>query len=427
MKKLGIIVLFGIFLSIGLFLSIPKVKAIEREHSTTSEANKDTYVWSSEGYTNFDEENPLLFGEFHQTWHEIYVHFNLNDKPENWSKAELNFMVDWLILSQEVNVSLVLIQDPWNEALLTWNNRPSHSEIIKTFSVRENSQYIVDITKYITGEGISLCINASDNNQKGLGAISKIPQIKWTYNELAWINVTKPINSTKELMGGEQLDIEWTSVGSIENVALELYKGDIFFNTILKTTDNDGLYTWKIPEVNDLHGSNFSIRISDVEDNRVYNFSSSFSIEQKIVILKPSQSENLIGTENFTIRWNCIDSIKDVKIELCKEEESIKTIAENTQSDGYYEWIVPNGTHYNGTNFQIKISDISNSKNFMFSEEFTIHPKIDSETNNNSDEPGDRNNDGAGLLIFLPYMILALVVLIGISIALVLQRKDKFG
>lgn len=408
-----------------MILSFSYAKAIKREHYHTSSADMETYVWSSDPDKNYDEESPLLFGEFHESWHELYLHFNLDDRPENWTKARISFKVDWIILSDNINISVILIEDSWNENSLTWNNKPSHAEIIKTTKVSEGQTYYFDVSGYASGSDISVCINSSDVQQRGLGAISQSPELTWTYEEFAWINVTSPNNSSLNLLGGDKYDINWDSEGTIDKVKIELYKNNQFEREIKDSASNNGNFKWTIPMETNLYGSGFSIKILDINDDQVYNYSNTFSITQKIRITKPTSSDKLNGTQQFSIEWICLDTIDNVKIELYEGTTSIDTVTENTEADGYYTWTVPNGTSYNGSDFKIKISDTSNTNIYMFSEEFTITPYITPETDDNNS--GDSSNGNPNqFLIFIPYMILALVILVGISIAIILSKKKGY-
>jgi hypothetical protein len=77
-----------------------------------------------------------------------------------------------------------------------------------------------------------------------------------------------------------------------------------------------------------------------------------------LTVISPNGNEPLKRGEEFDIRW--VDNIAEkVKIELFKNEIFYSTIADSTESDSLYSWIVPNDVA--GKNFRIKISSVLDS------------------------------------------------------------------
>jgi len=90
------------------------------------------------------------------------------------------------------------------------------------------------------------------------------------------LTVTTPDSLTAWEMGTSQ-DITWTSIGSIADVKIELYKDGVFEMEIVASTANDGSYNWGIPT--DLEdGIDYQIRISDVLNPATYDESPNFAI-----------------------------------------------------------------------------------------------------------------------------------------------------
>lgn len=73
--------------------------------------------------------------------------------------------------------------------------------------------------------------------------------------------------------------IYWTSTGDISYVTIKLYKNGVFLETIDFKEYNDGTYSWYIYDDDYTDGSNYQIRVSDYNDDSVYDYSSYFTIE----------------------------------------------------------------------------------------------------------------------------------------------------
>jgi hypothetical protein len=90
------------------------------------------------------------------------------------------------------------------------------------------------------------------------------------------LTVTTPDSLTAWEKGTSQ-DITWTSIGSIADVKIELYKDGVFEMEIIASTTNDGTYNWDIPT--DLEdGIDYQIKISDVSNPATYDESSNFAM-----------------------------------------------------------------------------------------------------------------------------------------------------
>ncbi len=96
------------------------------------------------------------------------------------------------------------------------------------------------------------------------------------------ITVTNPSGSETWLTGSNY-GITWTSTGSIANVLIELYISGILDSVINSDTTNDGELSWSIPyELG--NSTEYQIKISDVANSTIYDYSDYFSIhtEQEI-------------------------------------------------------------------------------------------------------------------------------------------------
>lgn len=154
-------------------------------------ADKDSYVDSSNPTSNYGGQDWLIFGDYITSWREAYLNFDFSDKPSEWTKAEIS--IDMYYISETFNITVSLIEDNWGETTITWLNKPDHGEIIANLTVSEEKIYKIDVSEFISGDGISICINASDFLQNGYvqGSSSEgyffsedAPQLIWTYNDI---------------------------------------------------------------------------------------------------------------------------------------------------------------------------------------------------------------------------------------------------
>jgi hypothetical protein len=186
MKNKKIFVIIGITILI-LMMNTSFTRGITTTISTIVE--KDSYVDSYSPDSNKGGKDWLIFGDYVLGWNEAYLYFNFSDKPASWTKAEIS--IDMYSVSETFNVTASLINDTWGEYTIDWLNKPEHREIITTFTVAEGKVYTIDVSNYIEGNGISICLNASDYLQTGYvqarareGGSSSLfpaPQLIWTY------------------------------------------------------------------------------------------------------------------------------------------------------------------------------------------------------------------------------------------------------
>jgi len=187
------------------------------------------------------------------------------------------------------------------------------------------------------------------------------------------LTVTTPDSLTAWEMGTSQ-SITWTSTGTISDVKIELYKGGVFEMEIIASTTNDGTYNWDIPT--DLEdGSDYQIKISDVANPATDDFSDNFEILTSIIdsltVTKPDSTSTWETGTTQSITWTSTGTISDVKIELYKGGAFEMVIIASTTNDGTYNWAIPTDLE-DGSDYQIKISDVSNPATYDESSNFVI-------------------------------------------------------
>ncbi|MFX1312552.1 MAG: DUF4350 domain-containing protein, partial [Promethearchaeota archaeon] len=216
------------------------------------------------------------------------------------------------------------------------------------------------------------------------------------------ITVITP-NSLSSWETGTSESITWSSTGSISDVKIELYKDGELLVEIVTSTTNDGSYTWDIPT--DLEdGNDYQIKISDVSNPDVYDFSEDFEIytPDSITVTHPG---GLIAWEMGTsqnITWSSTGSISDVKIELYKDGVFVLEIVASTTNDGSYTWDIPTDLE-DGIDYQIKISDVVNPDTYDESSNFAL---------TSEDIPGDGEIPSYNLYILIGLICAVSVILI---------------
>ncbi len=267
----------------GLIFNIPLTKAIIRDQTISTEAEKDTYVKQHNPDENYGGGSYFLLGlDIWDDTIESYFYFDFSDKPSDWEKAEIG--LNLYSIDSTMTVNVYLIETAWEELTLTWNNKPAKGELIDSFLASEEEEYYIDVTDYIEGNNdISICLWIPDiidyNKIQGSTkeGYSSPPQLIWTCSELATITVTNP-TSESNWEDSNIYTITWTSRGTISRVFIGLYKESTYVEDVILYTDNDGSYDFYFSNLEDLEGEDYRIVIADYDDIDVYGASDYFSI-----------------------------------------------------------------------------------------------------------------------------------------------------
>ena len=421
MKNKKIYFLVGILFIIGFTFNTLPARAIIRDQTISTIAEKDTYVNSDDPLSNFGGQNYVFSGFY---WGgdivEAYFFFNFSDKPSTYTKAEIS--LDFWGVSQTMNVSIVLIEEEWDEYLMIWINKPTKGTEIISMIITQSDIYTINMTNYITGRNnLSICVYIKVENyvsdyfyitsREGFysWAPEDAPQLIWTYPETTEITITSP-KSSDILKDFSSYTIRWTSQGLIENVIIQLYKGSIFIEDITYMyTANDGEYDFYTLSLE--RGTNYRIKITDYNDWMVYDYSDYFSINigsGTITVTRPSSSSSLKLGDSYVVTWISTGTIFYVDIEFYKGD-ILKYYLYDVLNIGsklllIYEDIEP------GTDWRVKISNSDNSNQYDWSDYFTIYEK-----------PVDN--------IFIPIIIVSVIIIglivIGVVIGLIIYLKHK--
>ena len=155
-------------------------------------------------------------------------------------------------------------------------------------------------------------------------------------------------------------DIEWSSVGTVSNVSL-LYSTNGFTTatTILTPVNNDGSYTWSVP---DAISTSVTVRVMSSTDSDAYDTSDvDFEIKGDLEIISPNGGENWAINQASNITWNTTGTITNVQI-LYSVNSGVSypyTIANNTVNTSSYAWTVPDTATPSGRLMVINIADVT--------------------------------------------------------------------
>jgi hypothetical protein len=113
------------------------------------------------------------------------------------------------------------------------------------------------------------------------------------------ITVTAP-NGGESYAIGEDVNITWSSYNITGNVDIELWKGGVFYDTIVSDTANDGLYAWTIDTTYSA-GADFQIKIRDTNTGLLSGFSdANFTIYYDGYYLPDGSNDYLNNTHALT-------------------------------------------------------------------------------------------------------------------------------
>ncbi|KKM08126.1 hypothetical protein LCGC14_1726990 [marine sediment metagenome] len=379
-----ILIVLSIILVPNFIFAIQPVNAIIRDQTIETTAEKDTYAREYNPTTNYGGQSYFLVGrDVFSAAVEAYFYFNFSDKPVNWENAEI--ALDLYSISSTVNLSVYLIEDSWNELTLTWNNKPTKGEMIDSFLAATEKIYTINVTSYIAGRNnISICLWTPElftyNQIQGSTREGYFdpPQLIWTYGEIAEITVTTPTSSSK-WFEYNTYSIHWTSLGSINDVEIKLYRGSTFIEDIswIGYTSNDGTYDFYVSSAENYKGSTYRVKIIDHDDPNVFDYSDYFSINVgsgTITVTSPSSMSSWAPGSSHFITWLSTGNIVNVDIDIYKGGIQMYYVS-GASNDGLYTWTLAEDIEQ-GTDWRIKISNSDDSGESDWSDYFTISTSV---------------------------------------------------
>ncbi|MFW9880336.1 MAG: Ser-Thr-rich GPI-anchored membrane family protein, partial [Candidatus Thorarchaeota archaeon] len=94
-------------------------------------------------------------------------------------------------------------------------------------------------------------------------------------------------------------------------------------------------------------------------------------VRDTITVTTPEGTDSWETGSTHSITWTSTGSIANVKIELYKGGVLEREIVASTDNDGSFDWVIPTDI-IDGTDYQIRISDVSDSATYDDSDNFTL-------------------------------------------------------
>jgi hypothetical protein len=180
------------------------------------------------------------------------------------------------------------------------------------------------------------------NSQGGVEATSKIP-IKIEDDGSEGLILTAP-DGGETLVAGTDFDITWLSTASVGNMLIEYSTNSgTDWATVVDSTDNDGSYTWTVPDEN---SATCLIRISEVQDGFPTDTSDAvFTIlpagSDSLNLTSPNGGEGLTSGAVHNITWTSTGSISNVQLHYSLDNGSSWNLINTVPNSGTYAWTVP--------------------------------------------------------------------------------------
>ncbi len=168
--------------------------------------------------------------------------------------------------------------------------------------------------------------------------------------------LTEPNNGELFEVGNNHT-ITWNGGPPGGDVRIDLYKGGVFFESIIERTFNDGLHEWVIPMVHTVAANDYRIRITDADNEFVWDESDVDFRIAPLEVTSPNGGEHLSRGETYSITWIRSYSRHEVKIELIKNGDFFGIISPKTKNIGLYVWTIPDTCNIS-SEYQIKITDL---------------------------------------------------------------------
>ena len=182
--------------------------------------------------------------------------------------------------------------------------------------------------------------------------------------------------------------IQWNNTDEICFIDIDLYRNETFILSVDYSIYNCGTFGgvkyWIVPEGLSPAGD-YRLKIYDRDNPGTYIFSGFFEITdpRDIDILKPRTGSTYTQGSEYLIEWESYGPVGDVMLDLYINIEHenytfgidvyILTIAENTENDGNFSWVVPEVLP-NGNRYFISIVSLVDYYCYDDSALFTIGP-----------------------------------------------------
>ena len=179
-----LIILFTSFVPIFFFFS-----QIAFGYDKEIAVVKDASVYEYNPDTNFGNDTFLRVGNYHSGKVRAYYFFDISSRSKKWKEATI--VVRFNYGSDMVYVGANLTYDSWNEATITWNNKPSEG-IYRGHILCSGFDFNIPLkAENFTNGRVTVCLygkGGSDdgfiqgNSKEGTSRMTEIPMILLTYD-----------------------------------------------------------------------------------------------------------------------------------------------------------------------------------------------------------------------------------------------------
>lgn len=174
----------------------------------------------------------------------------------------------------------------------------------------------------------------------------------------------------------ESVTVQWDNSGSCgSRVSLDLYRNTGYVQSISSDAPNNGEWIGSVPGEY-ATGPEFSVKITDLSDTTIYDFSGRFSIAAArpcvFEILSPVDEDTWYTDHEYSILWSSSGSCSsEVAIHLLEAGLEVLTIDSRASNSGEKAWRVPVDLQ-SGHDYTIRIRDTSDIESEGLSEVFSI-------------------------------------------------------
>ncbi|MDC0480215.1 GPI anchored serine-threonine rich family protein [Candidatus Marinimicrobia bacterium] len=211
-----------------------------------------------------------------------------------WTSSDVSGNV-YIFLYKSGSVEETLSADESNDGSYSWTIPDSYDEgsnyKVKVSSVSDGSVYDESDSNFTLTSTSQPTITVTSPNGGEDWELGSEHNISWTSSSVVatsipanrknartktnFLQKTKTLNEKENILKSKNINLERAlnrtqSENSRGNVKIELYKDGSAYQTIVESTDDDGSYSWTIPDSYD-EGSNYKVRIFSVSNASVYD------------------------------------------------------------------------------------------------------------------------------------------------------------
>lgn len=189
------------------------------------------------------------------------------------------------------------------------------------------------------------------------------------------VEVTAPAEA-ETFYKEETFTIQWDRTGNCgSRVTVDLYRNIGYVLQIDGDAPNSGEWAGMIPG-DFATGSGYSVKVGDLGDSTIYDYSGSFTIAGVrpcvFEFTSPSGQDTWYTDQTYSILWSSNGSCSsEVALHLLDAGDEIMTIDSRASNSGEKSWDVPTDM-MSGHDYTIRIRDTSDAESEGFSEKFSI-------------------------------------------------------